>query len=141
MCGHKTKLIRKIEVFGEQCVWEQSRKKLEYCCECFAGMTIRCAWCGKPILIGDSVTLYFPKPEFVIPEYAVRYKEKQVVGCLRWDCGDSGIDRAGFWVLPGKVERVFSPTEEVMLGVSNRRVFNDISDFSQAIKVPEKWQG
>jgi hypothetical protein len=49
-------------------------------------MTITCPWCGKPILIGDYVTLYTPSdPNFKIPEGAVVYSENplQLVGCQR----------------------------------------------------------
>jgi hypothetical protein len=44
----------------------------------------------------------------------VRYTEDDsnaLVGCLRWDCADTGADMCGRWMPPGKVERTPSPME------------------------------
>lgn len=84
----------------------------EYCLDCIGKMTIRCAWCGEPIIIGSPITLYTPKQSFVVPDYAVRYGEEgALVGCLRWACAVSGADLCGYWMPPGEVERVLSPIE------------------------------
>jgi hypothetical protein len=80
-------------------------------------MAIRCAWCGNVIFIGDPITLYTPaKKDFSIPEYAKIYTDKplRIVGCLRWDCAETGADRAGFWMPPGKVHRMPTAFEKLM---------------------------
>jgi hypothetical protein len=108
---------------------------LNYCLDCITKMSIQCAWCEKPIWIGDPVTLYIPENNYTIPKYAVRYdKEPQrLVGCLRQDCG-SGVDRKGFWIPPGKVLRVPSPIEMLLSdsGIRNGEnvavIVYDISD-------------
>ncbi|NTW88760.1 MAG: hypothetical protein HGB26_06475, partial [Desulfobulbaceae bacterium] len=106
-----------------------------YCHACIKKMAIRCAWCGKPIFIGDPVTLYSPSKGFEIPEYAVRYSEDplRLVGCLRWDCADSGIDRSGFWMPPGEVMRVMSPIEQV-LATGTAAIVSDVNDMREAIE-------
>ncbi|NTW30199.1 MAG: hypothetical protein HGA33_02895 [Candidatus Moranbacteria bacterium] len=103
-------------------------------------MAIRCAWCGKPIFIGDPVTLYSPNEGFEIPEYAVRYSEDplRLVGCLRWDCADSGIDRSGFWMPPGEVMRVMSPIEQV-LATGTAAIVSDVNDMSEAIETTTRF--
>jgi hypothetical protein len=99
-------------------------------------MVIRCAWCGGYILPGEPITLYTPCSEdFKIPDYAVVYKEdpKQLVGCLRWNCAESGADRTGFWIIPGKVLRCLSPIEELMSDSKHDAVIiNDLGDINQA---------
>ena len=117
VCGHQTKLKDRVSAFGESRGYRliPHQGKVEYCHQCLAKMTIRCAWCGKPIFIGSPITLYSPsKPkEFAVPEYAVVYDANRLVlvGCLRWECAETGADRMGFWVPPGVVERVLSPLE------------------------------
>ena len=39
------------------------------------------------------------------------------MGCLRWECAQSGGDRAGFWIPPGKVHRVLSPVEQCLKNI------------------------
>lgn len=137
-CGHKTRLYDKIEVIGKDGKTEKEGLEIKnfkpsHCHKCVEKMVIRCAWCGEPILIGDPITLYTPTKDFEIPKYAMVYKEdpKRLVGCLRLDCADTGADRVGFWVMPGKVERVLSPIEEVFM--TNKTVIvSDLSDINQA---------
>lgn len=76
-------------------------------------MAIRCAWCGKPIFVGDFITLYSPSEEFEIPDWAVIYHQEplQLIGCQRTDCADSGSDYCGCWIPPGKVQRQKSGIE------------------------------
>ena len=110
-CGHETKERDVIIAFGEKTITKLPVKngRTPYCHRCIEKMAIRCAWCGKVIFIGDPITLYTPSNKnFKIPEYAIVYNKKplQLVGCLRWDCAETGGDRAGFWIPPGKVERV-----------------------------------
>ena len=109
-CGHETKVKDRVTAFGESVIAELPIKdeKTPYCHRCIEKMAIRCAWCGHAIFIGDPITLYTPPKDFKIPEYAVIYKENplQLIGCLRWNCAQSGADRAGFWLPPGRVQRV-----------------------------------
>ncbi len=114
-CGHFTKCYGWIEAFGEKIPIIQKREP-DYCFKCLSKMTIRCAWCGKPIFICNPVTLYTPPKGFQIPQYAVVYNDNpvQLVGCLRVICNGLGADRMGFWVPPGKVQRVLSPAEMVL---------------------------
>jgi hypothetical protein len=73
-----------------------------YCGACLSAMAIRCGWCGQAIFIGDPVTLYSRRdgglPE--LPERAVIYDQARntLVGCLGWNCAETGADRAGFWL-------------------------------------------
>jgi hypothetical protein len=118
-CGHKTKKKDKVTAFGETITTEVPLVdgKIEYCHKCLEKMAIRCAWCGKPIFIGDPVTLYsLTNGTKEMPKHAVCHDKKlnQYVGCLRCDCADTGADRAGFWVPPGVVERIPTPYEILM---------------------------
>lgn len=109
-CGHKTKKNGKVTAFGEAITTNINGDSVEYCHECLGRMAIRCAWCGKPIFIGDPVTLYIANSS-EMPDYAVFYDDEnreahnkpdsvEVVGCLRFSCADTGADKAGYWV-PG----------------------------------------
>ncbi len=131
-CGHKTLIRDWVFAFGEGVMTRVPviDGKVYYCHKCLQKMAIRCAWCGKTIFIGDAVTLYAPKEEFEIPEHAVPYEKNsnRLVGCLRWECALSGADRAGFWMPPGKVERMPSPIETA-LGTTDPIVFfEDVSN-------------
>ena len=100
-CGHKTHIQAKIKAFDttRTITIPVVEGKIDYCHHCLEEMTIQCAWCGKAIFIGDPVTLYSKNKDCKIPDYAVLYKEHghdAYVGCLRWDCADTGADRAGF---------------------------------------------
>ncbi|MBP9856187.1 MAG: hypothetical protein KBC48_02715 [Candidatus Pacebacteria bacterium] len=69
---------------------------------------IKCAWCGEAIVPGDPITLYTPRPDFVIPDHAQSVCDLgghrvRLVGCPRPSCADSGADYAGTWEMPGKV--------------------------------------
>ena len=104
-------------------------------------MAIRCAWCGKPIFIGDPVTLYSSaEKNFQIPEYAVRYSENPIklVGCMRWDCAETGADRCGFWLPPGVVHRVLSPIEQ-MMATGTVVVVADVGDMREAIETTKRF--
>jgi len=141
-CGHMTWRKAKVHAFGTSCATELPIEAghTPYCHACIEKMAIRCAWCGKPIFIGDPVTLYTPaKPDFKIPEHAVRYSADPIrlVGCLRMDCAESGADRTGFWMPPGKVMRVMSPIEQ-MLATGNPVIVNDLGDFREAVETTGK---
>ncbi|MBI1833507.1 MAG: hypothetical protein HYR90_01650 [Candidatus Andersenbacteria bacterium] len=142
-CGHTAKWKTVLTIHGHSGVYAPQSKKPDWCPECWAKAAIKCAWCGNTILPGDAITLYIPtKEDFQIPEHAVVYKREpqvQLVGCLGWDCAMSGADRAGFWVMPGKVQRVMSPMEKLMAnGGLEVVVENDLTDPAQAIPIPDE---
>ena len=123
-CGHETFKKDKVTAFGVGCVTEIPiiDGKTDYCHRCLEKMAIRCAWCGKVIFVGDPVTLYSPRDkDRKMPEYAVLHNKEHnsYVGCLRWDCAETGADRAGFWYPPGKVYRVPTPIEMCMKSMQN----------------------
>ena len=144
-CGHETELKGEIKAFGEDgiiTIPKNDDGTVDYCLKCLESMTERCAWCGKPIFIGDPITLYSPMDKkFKIPDYAVIYNKDplQLVGCLRWECAESGADRAGFWIPPGKVYRVLSPLEQCMGNCENGNdeivIVSDLHDPNQAIPI------
>lgn len=137
-CGHKTKKKDKITVWvkGEEkrisvTLKKQKNNKYKFCHKCFEKMSIRCAWCGDTILIDEPITLYSPcNKDYKFPEYTIYYnkEENQVVGCLSWDCADSGIDRAGFWMYPGEVKRIQSGIEIMMNNPGKVMVIGDVND-------------
>lgn len=138
-CGHMTRLAGEVEAFGEKYHFRFNGKADEapqYCLDCLGKTAIRCAWCGEPIFIGDAVTLYGAKKGFEVPDGAVVYQEKPriVVGCLRWDCADTGADRAGFWVYPGEVKRVASPLE-LCLSTGGVVMASDVSDPAGSVTI------
>lgn len=104
-------------------------------------MSIQCAWCGKSIAIGDPVTLYTPEDSYEVPDYAVPYTEggsKALVGCLRWNCADTGADRAGFWMPgdngEGKVLRVPNAFETLIRNPGASTVLvRDTHDLAEAV--------
>jgi len=126
-CGHKTWVNGRVTAFGQtiKTVMPLKNGRPEYCLDCIGGMAIQCAWCTLPIFIGDAVTLYSPREiGYEIPSFAVVYSEEpmRLVGCLRWDCMQTGADRAGFW-LPdatgkGHVERVPTIFEQLLGGTA-----------------------
>lgn len=143
-CGHRTRLSGRVSVFGAAVTTTMPKQEdglPEYCLDCISKMAIRCAWCKDPIFIGDPITLYTPtNPDFEVHEHAVVYNKDplQVVGCLGWNCADTGADRAGFW-LPGNdgkgsVSRV--PTVfEMILGAEEPSavIVSDTHDIHEAL--------
>jgi hypothetical protein len=142
-CGHKAKWKTMLTIHGSSGVYTLG-KKHDYCPQCYVKGAIKCAWCGSTITPGDAITLYTPRDkDFEVPEHAVVYKRTphlQLVGCLGWDCADSGMDRSGFWVMPGKVQRVASPMEMMMYGNPNNEVLivSDLSDPNEAVLIPDE---
>lgn len=109
-CGHETRLAGIVKGQGQEVKMVLGRNKageIPYCFGCLGEKVIRCAWCGDPIFPGDPITLYAPKDvaNFTLREGAVLYDQEktQVVGCLRWDCADTGADVAGHWTPDGVV--------------------------------------
>ena len=110
ICGHKTRKKGFMYNGKSTSIMEMplaSNGHPDYCLECIGKMSIRCAWCGEPITIGAPITLYLPNKELKVPNYAVKYgegDEQALVGCLRWDCADTGADMCGQWMPPGVVQ-------------------------------------
>jgi len=135
-CGHKTKmhgvLGRGDESTKFHLGYDITTGRPEYCLACIDAMEIACAWCGKPIQIGDPITVY---ERFIGPiqKRARLHGDTAVVGCLRRNCADGAHDRAGFWVEPGQVHRILSPMEMIMQnlaagGGARAVIVSDISD-------------
>ncbi len=142
-CGHKTLEKDTVTAFGASCKTKIPivDGKTDYCHRCLEKMAIRCAWCGKVIFIGDPITLYSPRDKnWKMPDYAVLYNKEHnsYVGCLRWNCAETGADRAGFWYPPGKVYRVPTPIEMCMQNMQNCRnevvCVSDLSNPKEAVK-------
>jgi hypothetical protein len=103
-CLHKTKLKGNFTVFGET-GWIKmllnDQGNVDYCIECLAAMTTRCAWCQKPIFVGDLITFQLPVPSLVSKNERINVrKPREYVGCLRVGCATTGANRNGFW-MPG----------------------------------------
>ena len=142
-CGENTLRVIRFKVDNGRQFMSQP-KSGTYCSKCIESMCIKCAWCEGSIMPGDPITLYGPinRKEFQVPEYAVVYRQEplRLVGCLRWNCADTGADRAGFWIPPGKVDRVLSPIEEVMTRMQGGEeepvvITGNISDPRQATHI------
>lgn len=122
----RTKRRGMISAFGEEGFMEMPltpKGGVLFALEDIAAMTIRCPWCGEPIFIGEPVTLYSPvDPAFVVPEHAAVYSTNplRLVGCLGWECAETGADRSGFWqpdpnnIGKGHVHLVQSPLEQLL---------------------------
>lgn len=145
MCGHQTPCQGHVHAHGGSTFTKMpitGKKTVDYCLDCLGKMAIRCAWCDRPIFIGDPVTLYTPTEGFTVPEHAVVYQTDplQLVGCLDWDCAFTGADRAGFWYPDpenkgvGHVHRVPTAYELLMQGDGNHAlIVGDVSDISEAL--------
>lgn len=139
-CGHKAKAATMIFPAKDSSGLYELGKKKDFCPECFLSKVIKCAWCGKEIPPESPITLYAPKSEFTIPDYAVKYQEKEgdpvrLVGCLRWGCADTGADRAGFWEMPGVVKRCLSPMEQAFIS-NDIVIIGDLGDHREAVFMP-----
>lgn len=104
ICGHETKVKGKVTAPHLNNSWVKTKmpNPPQYCLNCIGKMAIVCALCGKPIFIGDVITLPFPndKTKFKLKEHAVMYDKKRigVVGCARETCADSGALYCGNWM-------------------------------------------
>lgn len=139
-CGHKAKRKTKLTFNGHSGIFTLPQKR-EYCPLCFTNAVISCAWCGKYIHPGDPITLNTPQnPDFTTPDHAVVHQREprlRLVGCLRRGCSAQGMDRAGFWVMPGKVQRVQSIMEMALHSPQGAILINDLSDISEAIPIKD----
>lgn len=136
-CGHRTKRAGEITSLGERVLMEmplEENGNPAHCLDCIASMSIRCACCGGSIHIGEPLKLlHIPPTSGDVSEYAVRYHEGDnqfVIGCLRWECADTGGDRQGFWEMPGRVCRIPSVFERMIAsdGKCGIIVIKDLSD-------------
>lgn len=140
-CGHKTKALGTWNAHGEERLIDLNVESgsTPYCHNCIEKMTIQCAWCGLPIFVADPISLSFcTDPDWAQPDYAVEHatgNRMSLVGCMRWDCADSGLSFAGHWATPGKVQKAVTPIMLAMqaaeAGVETPIIFNDISDPEQ----------
>lgn len=141
-CGHPTGLNGSVTVCGETLPGKlclNSQGQIPYCHKCLEAMAIPCAWCGKAILVGDPITLYSPRDKsYQPPPGAVVYQQKplQLVGCIRWDCAETGADRSGFWHPPGQVYRVASALEMV-LATNDVVMINNLRDPEEAVPLDD----
>lgn len=140
ICGHKTHKKGPMYDGKATSVMEMPLAKNghpDWCLECIGRMSIRCAWCGEPIVIGDPITLGIPIDEFKVPDYAVKYREGEeqaLVGCLRWDCADTCAELAGYWWPPGAVRRVTSPLE-ACLGTGKMVMVGDTRNYPASVSL------
>ncbi len=105
-CGHYTYLKDVVTFNGFASVIKITDKNVPYCHKCLEKMTIKCAWCGNPIFIGNRITLFSAKEIFKIPEYAVKNEDFPggYVGCDRMSCCDMLGELIAFWTAPRKIE-------------------------------------
>ncbi len=102
LCGHTTFKKGLVQAFGETSVCTMpfnAQGAFDWCLECIGKMIIQCAWCAKPIFIGDPVTLYTPAATKIMPPHAQLFEDgKSYVGCGRTTCADTGADYSGTWL-------------------------------------------
>jgi hypothetical protein len=127
-CGHVSKRKTYLAIGDLRGVHILSKDK-DYCPKCWADAVIPCAWCARPILPGDSVTLFSPGEEEFVLSCATIYSENplRLVGCIR--CSEMGVaDRQGVWGMPGEVHRVPNIYEMLLANPGSAVVVEDISD-------------
>ncbi len=142
-CGHDARLKTLIKREDVEGLYTLDRDR-ECCPECFISASARCAWCGCLVVPGSPVAIYaWQEERGEPPPHAVFYDnsrndkttQRYVLVCLRSGCGWPE-DRQGFWVLPGRIERVLSPLEECLYQ-DDLVICNDLSDPRRAIRVKE----
>lgn len=139
ICGHQTKLKGPMSDGESVNIMEMplaENGSPDYCLECIGKMSIKCAWCEHPIVIGELITLYVPQKDFTVPDYAVHYPDdtgQALVGCSRMDCAD-GCDICGRWMPPGKVARIPSPLE-LCLTSGGTVIVDDMSKYPESATI------
>lgn len=80
-------------------------EEIEYCSRCLEKMSIRCAFCGEPIFVGDAVGLYAPSGASNLPEFGEPYSlaPLEFIVCQRAGCAEKAKP-VGIWV-PAKSEK------------------------------------
>lgn len=145
-CGHTTRRSGRYSAFDDYRSRQFPLNKngtVDWCLDCMGKMTIQCGWCGDPIFVCDPITLYEPTETAQVPDYAVQYEENgrtHIVGCLGWDCAETGADRKGFWMPgddgKGRVARIASPIE-IMFATGEAQIVGDISSIHEAVAASE----
>jgi hypothetical protein len=116
VCEHETKVKGLITTpFGAVTVYRMPPQP-DYCLRCLGQMSVQCACCGKPVWIGDKVTLYQPDRASKLPKYVYRlHKDSNYfVACTRSECAKTRKSVSGRWLPPGEVKCDSSPTETVL---------------------------
>lgn len=105
-CGHRTYMSGSVMVFGKHVAFRLPVKdgQTDYCLRCIGKMSIRCAWHGEPIVIGDAVTLRQPIAGRTLVDTGGCKSDEagRYLGCLK--CGCLRSDGKGLWVLPGRAQ-------------------------------------
>lgn len=119
VCGHKTRPWTMLDSGEEsRSLWIPTdvHGRPQCCHACLAKMTIRCVSCGRPIFVGDGVTLSLPlvgRPAGSLPLFAATpYRPEgdrpdpdgRYLGCVRPTCLAPGMSALGTWVIPGRLE-------------------------------------
>lgn len=102
MCGHTTKLVETLHAFEEKAVVElpQNNRQLPmFCGSCVSKRSIRCAWCSRPIFVGDPVTLHRAPDDFEVPieSRVFSHDPRRLVGCMHPDCIEISDPMSAFW--------------------------------------------
>lgn len=117
LCGHTTRLIATVQAFDYKAEVElpQNERQLPmYCASCLGKLSIRCAWCCRPIFVGDPVTLHKTKDDFLVPDESQEfsYAPLRLVGCMHEDCADISDPMSGFWRIDSRGKCVVGEIEE-----------------------------
>ncbi|MBI1974759.1 MAG: hypothetical protein HYS57_00175 [Parcubacteria group bacterium] len=136
ICGHQAKRVGVVRAFGCKRVIT-IRGEPEYCYACPQQAAIQCAFCGKAIFPTEepiTLTIHDTLDRFkqIRGIKVLREKPFHVVGCMRITCSDSAADRAGFWVMPGRVEAANIYDAAVSLRDGEGISVNDVGSISEA---------
>lgn len=117
--GKRTKRCGYASMFGQNLFIHiplNDEGSVDYTVEEVADMAIQCTWCGRPIHIGDIVTLQKARRiDFIPPAYAVVHPTDppQFIGCTGHRCCDDDTKPQGLWVTGEKGKgKVFLFPEE-----------------------------
>lgn len=103
-CGHMGYESFELHLLGVTYTISGSKRCPNCTIEYFIKDVIRCASCGLPILPDEPIALYglegkhHPWTCYISKEGE---PSKSVIGCLRWECCDSGAYFAGHWSVDG----------------------------------------
>lgn len=109
VCGHLTRRMDVLRAFGDRTVVSINGHP-EYCHRCLEQAAIQCVFCGKAIFPTETpvtITLHDSLERFK-NIHGIKILQKSpflIIGCMRATCSDSAANRAGFWVMPGQVEK------------------------------------
>ncbi|MFH1088361.1 MAG: hypothetical protein V1719_00795 [Patescibacteria group bacterium] len=106
-CGHQSPRMFELHFLGTGYQVKGDRKCPDCAIEYLVSHGIRCASCGLPILPGAPIARYNivgshkPWTCYISEEMDGRVSRKTVIGCLRWDCCDTGAYFSGHWTEEG----------------------------------------